>query len=78
MDKKAFLAQLRSQLSGLPQNDIEDRLIFYSEMIDDIMEEGITEEEAVSRLGEVEDIATSIINEIPLTKLVKEYVYGRW
>ena len=45
MDKKAFLAQLRSQLSGLPQNDIEDRLIFYSEMIDDIMEEGITEED---------------------------------
>lgn len=77
MDKKAFLAQLRSQLSGLPQNDIEDRLIFYSEMIDDIMEEGITEEEAVSRLGEVEDIATSIINEIPLTKLVKERIKSK-
>ena len=39
MTKQEFLAELRRGLSGLPQNDIEERLNFYSEMIDDRMEE---------------------------------------
>lgn len=41
MSKQEFLAELRKALSGLPQGDIEDRLTFYSEMIDDRMEEGL-------------------------------------
>ena len=48
MGKQEFLAQLRKGLQGLPQEDIEERLTFYSEMIDDRMEEGLSEEEAVS------------------------------
>ena len=35
MNKQEFLTQLRQGLSGLPQDDIEKRLTFYSEMIDD-------------------------------------------
>ena len=30
MSKQEFLAQLRKGLSGLPQDDIEERLTFYS------------------------------------------------
>ncbi len=74
MDKKTFLAQLRCQLSGIPQDDIEDRLIFYTEIIDDMLEEGISEEEAVSKLGTPEQIASKIIGETPLKKLVKERI----
>ena len=48
MGKDAFLAQLRKGLAGLPQKDIEERLTFYSEMIDDRMEEGLSEEEVIS------------------------------
>lgn len=29
MSKQEFLAQLRKSLSGLPQEDIEERLTFY-------------------------------------------------
>ncbi len=43
MNKQAFLTQLRKGLSGLPQEDIEERLAFYSEMIDDRIEEGLSE-----------------------------------
>ena len=48
MTKQAFLAALGERLVGLPQKDIEERLTFYSEMIDDRMEEGLSEEEAVA------------------------------
>lgn len=56
MRKQAFLAELRKRLAGLPQEDIEERLSFYNEMIDDRMEEGLSEEAAVSAVGSVEEI----------------------
>lgn len=57
MTKKEFLKQLRRGLSGLSKEDREEKLAFYSEMIDDRMEEGLTEEEAVAEMDCVEDIA---------------------
>lgn len=74
VNKQAFLSELRARLSGLPQDDVEERLSFYSEMIDDRLEEGLTEEEAVAGIGTVDEIAAQIISETPLTKLVKEKV----
>lgn len=41
-------------------------------MIDDRMEEGSTEEEVVSEIGNVDDIVSQIIADTPLVKLVKE------
>ncbi len=74
MCKQAFLDALREHLAGLPQEDIEERLAFYAEMIDDRVEEGFTEEEAVAAIGSVEEIFAQIIEEIPFTKLVKERI----
>ena len=74
MNKKEFLVQLRMGLSGLPQDDIEERLAFYSEMIDDRMEEGLSEAEAVCAMGSVDSVVAQILADIPLTKLVKEKV----
>ncbi len=72
MSKQEFLAQLRKGLSGLPQDDIEERLTFYSEMIDDRTEEGLSEEDAVSEIGSVDTIISQIVADTPLTKLIKE------
>ena len=72
MNKQEFLERLRKGLVGLPQNDIEERVNFYSEMIDDRVEDGLSEEEATSKLGAVEDIIAQIIEDVPLTKIVKE------
>ena len=58
MNKQEFVERLRKGLSGLPQDDIEERLTFYSEMIDDRMEEGLSEEEAVGEIGSVDDAVT--------------------
>lgn len=74
MIKQEFLAQLRKGLSGLPEADIEERLTFYSEMIDDRMEDGIPEETAVSEIGSVDDIVSQIIADIPLGRLAKEII----
>ena len=74
MTKQAFLDTLRSKLSGLPQEELEERLGFYSEMIDDRMEEGVTQEDAVAAVGEPDEIVTQILADVPLAKLVKEKV----
>ncbi len=74
MNKQEFLAELRKGLSALPQSDIEERLSFYNEIIDDRMEEGLSEEAAVSAIGSVDEIAAQIIVNIPHTKLVKEKI----
>ena len=72
MNKQTFVSEHRGRLSGLPPKELDDRLNFYLEMIDDRMEDGITEEAAISEIGSVEEIAAQIIAEIPLTKIVKE------
>lgn len=74
MNKQEFLAELRKGLHGLPQNDIEERLTFYNEMIDDRMEEGLTEDAAVSGIGTVNEVISQIVTETPLSKIVKEKV----
>lgn len=72
MNKQEFLGKLRLGLVGLPQDEIEERLAFYCEMIDDRMEEGLSEEKAVNEIGDVEGIVSQIIGDIPFAKLVKE------
>ena len=74
MTKLQFFLSLNQKLSGLPQDEVEERLNFYAEMIEDRMEEGIPEEEAVAAVGEVDQIATQITADIPLMKIVKEKV----
>ena len=74
MTKQEFLAALREGLRGLPPADIEERVAFYDEMIDDRMEEGRTEAEALMELGSVESVIAQISAETPLSKLVKEKV----
>lgn len=72
MSKNDFLARLRKGLTGLSQEDVEERLLFYSELIDDRMEEGLSEEEAVLAVGSVDEIASQIIGDIPLSKIASE------
>lgn len=74
MTKKKFLDEIKSRLKGLPQSDIDKSLDYYSEMIEDRIEDGMSEEEAVADLGTVDEIVAQILNDIPLPKIVKEKV----
>lgn len=74
MNKQDFLFQLGEALSGLPQGDIEEQLSFYSEMIDDKVENGLTEEAAVAEIGPADRIASQAIADTPLPRLVRERI----
>lgn len=77
MNKMAFLSALRDRLSGLPEEDIGQSIDYYSEIVDDRIEEGLSEEEAVGALGPVEEIVSQILSETSLPKLVKAKVKPR-
>ncbi|MGE4485321.1 MAG: DUF1700 domain-containing protein [Oscillospiraceae bacterium] len=74
MTKSEFLEALRNALSQLPQNEIEKSIAFYEEMVDDRIEEGMTEEEAVSGFEDAGAIAKQIMLDLPLGVLVKSKV----
>ncbi|MBR5633170.1 MAG: DUF1700 domain-containing protein, partial [Clostridia bacterium] len=77
MTKSEFLKRLGSKLSALPDEDKAERLAFYSEMIDDLVEDGYSEEDAVATLGDVLDIKEQIIENTPITRLVKKKLTSR-
>ena len=72
MDKQEFLTALQAGMAGLPPADIDERLNFYAEMIDDRVEDGLTEAEAVAELGSVDEVVAQIIADTPLTRIVRE------
>lgn len=74
MTKQEFLKNLSDKLQGIPKEDREASLDYYSEMIDDRVEDGLTEEQAVKLMGSINDIAEKIIGEVPLEKLLKTKV----
>ena len=74
MTKEEYLKELESKLSGLPKDEIKNRIDFYSEMIDDIIEEGKTEEEAIEKIGDVDSTIKQIASETSMVKLVKEKI----
>lgn len=62
MTKLEFLFALEKKLSLLPQEDVHEHLNFYAEMIEDRIEEGLSEDDAVAQIGSVEEIARQITN----------------
>ena len=74
MNKQEFLKALSDRLQGIPKEDREKSLEYYSEMIDDRTEDGLTEEQAVKAMGNVDEISDKIINDTPIEKLIRKKV----
>lgn len=74
MTKHEFITQLRDRLSELPEREVEERLSFYIEMIDDRIEDGRTEQEAVADLGPLDEVAAQIVADIPLFQIAKKRI----
>ena len=64
MTKLEFLTQLESGLDVLTESDAQERLNFYSEMIDDRIDSGLSEEEATAGLGTTDEISEKIKAEL--------------
>lgn len=60
MTKSDFLDILRERISHLPKGEVAKTVVFYSEMIDDRMEDGMDEESAVEALGTVDSIVEEV------------------
>lgn len=60
MTKQEFVSRLRQGLWDLPKSEIDERLTFYIEMIDDYIENGSSEEDAVAEIGSVDEIIKQI------------------
>ena len=74
MNKYEFLKLLESSLKDLPNSEIKKSLNYYSEMIDDRIEDGESESDAVASLGSVDEIAISVKSQTQLSTQTKETV----
>ncbi len=74
MNKQEFIQQLTNSLAGLNEEDIKRSVDYYSEMIDDRVEDGMAEEDAVAALGSIEQIRSEILETVPMTRIVKEKI----
>ena len=60
VNKMQFLRAVREKTVHMPPSEVNRLLEYYSEMIDEAMEEGMSEEEATVHLGTWEDICVQI------------------
>lgn len=72
MTKLEFIFALKGKLAGFPEDDVTERLGFYTEMIEDRMEEGMSEADAVAAVGSVDEIASQIKAELSPSENIKK------
>ena len=63
MTREIFLHDLKNALNGLNEEEIDSVLAYYNEMIDDRVEAGMTEEDAVNAMESVQEIASRVLSE---------------
>lgn len=74
MNKAQFLKRLKRQLHNLKRSEREKYISDYEEMISDMVENGMTEQEAVSKLGNIKKISKEILENSEVTY---EWVDGK-
>lgn len=77
MTKEVFLRELERGLHQLPADEINRRKAYYEELLADMMEDGISEEDAVAKLGDLSEIINEILRDTPLPTLVKTRLHPK-
>lgn len=70
MNRNEYIDSIKEKLKGLPDADIEKAVEYYEEAIDDRLEDGLTEDQAINSIGTPDEIAEKILMEFPITKIV--------
>ena len=65
------LKNLREKFPELSDFEAQERINFYSEMIDDRIEEGLSEEDAISAIGSVDSITSEVLEEMVIEEMSK-------
>lgn len=60
MTKQEFIEKLKSELKNESYETVCQTLTYYEEMIDDLVEDGMEENEAISKLGSMKEILANI------------------
>lgn len=76
MNKNQFLKSLSKGLSKLVKTERDKYINDYDEIISDMVENGMTEEEAVEKQGNIEEIIKNIIDDTDKSLFVKKDVIG--
>jgi uncharacterized membrane protein len=71
MNKQEFLAELKGRLHALDEVEIKKTLAYYAEIIDDRVEEGMTEEQAIEGMESIGAIAEQALQDAPLSQLIR-------
>lgn len=78
MTKTEFILELSHRLVSLPRQEIAERVSFYTEMIDEYMEDGLSEAEAVQRIGDPAEIVAQILGDaVPMLLTEKTPEQGK-
>lgn len=72
MNKIEFLSEIRERLKGYPRDEVDNSIQYYSEMIEDRVEDGMSEDAAVASLGDINEIVKNIKKNMPLKSVIKE------
>lgn len=72
MTKEEFLSELSAKLAILSDAERKKTLAYYREMIEDRMEDGMSEAEAVAAMGDIDGIVRKITLDQPFSTIVKE------
>ena len=76
MNKQQFCTFLENELRlYLSSKEVYKTLNFFKEMIDDRVDEGLSEEEAISQLGNIDDIVGQILDEHNVIQKQKKLVW---
>jgi len=72
MNKQQFLNELSEKFAAVPHGEAWRILSFYSEAIDDRMEDGMSEADAVAAMGSAESIAREVLGDAPPRRTADE------
>lgn len=74
MTKQEFLDAVGAGLDGVSDEEKKKSLDFISEAIDDRIEDGMTEEEAINDIGSVKDTVGALLSDLPLRSVIRATV----
>ena len=74
MNKAWFLSEIKMKMEQFPDFELQETLDYYNEIIDDKIESGMSEEEAIFSLGKVDEILKEMIYEMPITSILNSRI----
>lgn len=72
MNKKEFIEKLEKKLSKIKKSERDEAISYYVEIIDDAIEEGKKEKEAIKELGDIDEIVNKIIDNQDSSKNIEK------